>query len=1185
MYFQTEKSRSMSHLIEREDAVAKFCSFLKRLPEKHRGVLRITGFPYSGRTCFLNVVECIALQHNYKVISLLAKPNVQTKEHVELVPDTDKTQFYISYISQQYFESIISKILLNNENAGLIMLADDIGLLNSESINLLCNILNNKSLSNLALVYSNEPKAVKNLDYINSPFYETINLGPLSPQGLSLWMKNIFSLEPSDHFLEWFYNETMGLPGLIKDGLSYLLRNNVIVHDSKYGLSISKEFSDIRLNTDARKNNIKPKNNLPSVLTEFVGRRDEIEKINDLLDSVRLVTLTGPGGIGKTRLALQVASMRLCNYSDGVFFIPLSSVTKADSVASDIAKSIGIAEIQGQHILDTLKGSLLEKKCLLILDNFEHVIDAAPIVSNLLTCASGLTILATSREPLRISGEHLFCVPSLDFPNPAGKMPVEKLVGQPAVTLFLLRANAVKPDFKITGENVEEIVELCACLEGIPLAIELAAANIGQIPIHKMLCQSQNRLMWLNNGARDLEYRQQTLRNTIEWGYNLLNETQKKLFTRLGVFRCKFDLKAAKAVTNNRNDIENLSETIASLLSKSFLTKLPENCDENRERFGMLETIQEYAVELLSTGTEEDYIKECYSNYYLSLVTEAEFSMNGQDRQRWLEELEFSHSNILEALKYLQMTDSLEKELKLAGAMGYFWEIRGYWSEGISVLESIVQRYGSSLKLKDYVKVYEWLGRLTHLRGEPEKSILIYQNSLVLAREIGDLMGEASIQNKMSLAVGMLGKLEEEEKLAGNSLTIFNNIAYKPGIAEVLQHLSLLCYQKGYYEKAEEYSGQSLKICKELKDKWGVARALWRLGFVSRAKGLFDNAVNMIKEYLTCCEELDDKEGIANALISMAELSRSQSEYDIAQNYYMKALKLSYELGYKAITGLVLKDIGEINRYMGNYDKAMELYMESMVVLKEIGGIGDIAWLYRNMAELEFQTGNFLKSEELYLKGLNAFCDSKENTIMFVFLVLGGLAGVSAKSGKPDRSARLFGAADRLFNVVGNLVSKSDISEYTKRLTGLRNIMDKRDFDKAWYEGGLMSMEMAIDYAAETIKDDKFEKNMANKMINYIYENFSRDISLDEISEYFNMTPAYFSTTFKYYTGYKYKDYLNSYRVKIAKDLIKNCNLKIHEISEKVGCNNVNTFIRIFKKYEGMTPGQYFTVIMEEPGK
>jgi len=651
------------------------------------------------------------------------------------------------------------------------------------------------------------------------------------------------------------------------------------------------------------------------------------------------------------------------------------------------------------------------------------------------------------------------------------------------------------------------------------------------------------------------------------------------------VFTGKFDLKAVQAVTNCENDIEDLPKTVYSLLNKSFLTKVTDieyEHEEYEEKFSMLEIICEYASELLSISEEENYIKECYCDYYLSLVTEAEFKMNGQERQRWLWELEFSHSNILNALKHLHMTDSHQKELKLAGAMGYFWEVRGFWNEGISILESLVQKYGSSIESKDYVKVFEWLGRLTHLQGNPEKSISILRNSLSLARKIGDLMGEAAILYKLSLAVSMLGNLEEEEKLANGSLNIYSQIDYKPGIAEVLQHLSLLYYQKGDHLKAEECSYKSLEICKELKDKRGMARALWRLGFVARGKGIYDEAMKMINEYLTYCEELDDKEGIANALISIAELSRAQSDYSVAEDYYIKALNLSYELGYKAITARVLKDMGEIKRYQGDFDKAMEFYNKSMALSEKIGCLGEIAWLYRNIAELEYSMGNYLKAEELYLKGLNVFYDSKENTIMFVFLIFGGLAAVSSKLEKLDRAARLFGAADRLLNVVRKLVSIKDISEYAARSTELKNIMDEKDFDKAWCEGNRMSMEMAIDYAKDIIKDNKFEKNMANKMTEYIQANFSRDISLDEISEYFNMTSAYFSTLFKYYTGHNFKDYLNSYRVKVSKELLQSSNLKINEVAEKVGCNNVNTFIRIFKKYEGISPGQYFT---ENQGK
>jgi len=1166
----------LPYIVEREDAKSRLIKFFEYLPDKKRGVLRISGFSRSGRTYFLEIVEHVAVHYNYEVISLVNNFRIKTKEIVDLQSRNGKIKLNINDISEHYIDSLLSKVLINNQKSGLIIIVDDIFQFSYENIELLCNVLNNQSCYNIALVYSNEPKALKYLDFIDSIFYETISLSPLSPQGLRLLINEVFSWDPPNHFLEWFYNETMGMPGLIKDGVSYLSREGVLINDTAHGFVIAKDYSDFTINSEEKNKSIRRiKCNLPASLNEFVGRKNDIEKINNLLDVARIVTLTGSGGIGKTRLALQVASMRLYNYNDGVFFVQLSSVSKVDSISSIIAKTLNITEITGQHILDTLKNVLKEKNCLIIFDNFEHVIEDASIVFELLTCAQGLTILATSREPLRISGEYLFCVPPFDFLNLKENIPVEKLVEQPAIALFLLRSKAVKPDFEITEQNKREVIELCSSLEGIPLAIELAAANMGQTSIQKMIDQNQNRLEWLNNGVNDLGNRQRTLRNTIEWGYNLLNEDQKIVFKRLAVFTGKFDLEAADSITNYQNDIEDLSYILNSLVSKSLLNTIQSTIDKCEVRFGMLETIREYVIELLSKSNEEKFIKDSHSNYYLEFVVKADRNMNSQDRQIWLEKLEFSHSNILEALKHFQITNNIKKELKLAGTMGYFWEIRGYWTEGVSILESLVKRYGNSIKSKDYIKVYGWLGRLTHLQGKPEKSISILKDCLSLAREIGDSRCEADTLYKLSLAVSMQGNLSEEEKLAQKSLEKFKEAEYTPGVAEVLQHLSLLYYQKGYYKKAQNYSNQSLKIFRELNDRWGMSRALWRLGLVARSVGSYDKAMDMIDEYLACCKELDDKEGIANALISIAELLRSQGKYDIAENYYMEALNVSNEIGYKALIGRVLKDIGEIYRYKSNFVRAMELYEKSLDVLTQIGSKGDIAWLYRNMAELELQTGDFLKAEELYLKGLNVFCDSKENTIIFVFLVLGGLAAVSTRFDKLDRGARLFGAAERLRNITGNVVSKSDLSEYEKHLAELKNKMEKNDFEKAWNEGSQMSVDMAIDYASENIKDNKFEKSMASKMMNFIHLNFTRDISLDEISDFFNMTPAYFCTMFKYYTGYNYRDYLNSYRVKVAKDLLHNSNLKIKEVSEKVGYVNVNTFIRIFKKYEGMSPGQY----------
>ena len=290
LYIKAKKDKlySISYLIEREDELAKFRGFLKHLPEMKRGVLRIAGLSGSGRTCFLNAIECIALQYNYDVITLLTNPCLKTEENIELMPDMDKTRLNISNISHQYTESILNERLLSNKKTGLILLADDIGKFDFESINLICRILNNKRYTNIALVYTNEHKAVKEIDYSCVPLYETINLSPLSPQGLRLWMNNIYGWNPPDHFLEWFYNETMGLPSLMKSGIQCLMGNDILVNDAKSGFVIKDEYININLSNGSKSKSFIAKNNLPSALTEFVGRSTEIEKINHCLQLKRV---------------------------------------------------------------------------------------------------------------------------------------------------------------------------------------------------------------------------------------------------------------------------------------------------------------------------------------------------------------------------------------------------------------------------------------------------------------------------------------------------------------------------------------------------------------------------------------------------------------------------------------------------------------------------------------------------------------------------------------------------------------------------------------------------------------------------------------------------------------------------------------------------------------------------------
>lgn len=1164
MYMENKnfKFNNISRLIERDRDINILTDFLKQLYTEKCGILRIVATHGAGATSFLNIAYSIALEHNYEVINI--------NEY-----SFDKSKA-CNINDLQNLESCLSERIKNNKKNGLIIIIDSIDQMDKEIPSILGKLLSKENNLVQALIYSTKSNLTTNIDYVDVPVYKAIFLEPLSPKGLHQLFKSVLGWDnPPRTILEYLYNETRGLPKYIKSEIEFLIKKEIIIYGNQNGWSTNEEYLSTLVNKSGYKDYEFPKNNLPADVTEFIGRKDELEIICSLLEEARLVTLVGPGGIGKSRLSLKVASLCLSKYNDGVFWVSLSQITKTELLISSIAKILNIPEIQGQNILDAIKNTLRNKKILLILDNFEQLMDSACVLADLLTVAADLSLLVTSRQPLNVYGEHLFNVPPLEIPNLAGDLTVELLEKQPAVSLFLTRARAIKNDFGISKENASQIAKLCVALEGIPLAIELAAASIAKFSVNAMLNQSQNRLNWLTDGPNNLPDRQRTMKNTIEWGYNLLTPGQKRILTRLGVFKGKFDIKAVSAVINKKNDIENLHENLLSLANKSFLMIDQESKERDECCFNMLEIFREYAALLLSTDSDEKFIKECHAHYFFSCAVEAESNFYASNRQTGLNMLDKAYLDIICALEYYTVTNCFEKELELAVAMGFCWEARGYWDKGQGILQSIIQRQDNSLNIKYYIKAYQWLGRFVFLNGNCEKAVKIFEQGLQLAMERNDRMGEAAIKYNLALANNISGNLKYEVELLNQSLGIYREADYKHGIAEVLQELGQVYYFNGSYDMADMCLNESLGIYKEYGDRYGILRSYGRMGLVLRGKGEFTEAMQMFHKYLLGCEEMDDRVEIILALINIAELARSQGDYAAARSYYLKSLRLGYELGYTATIARIKKDLGEVHHYMGEIDKSYELFNESLALLNETGHKGDVPWVYRNLAELELEQGNYLKAEELFLIGIKLYIEIKQNTLSYIFLVFEGLATVSTMLGDYLRAACLFAAADRLFKKVGNLLATDDINSFQNRLNTLRQKMDADTFALSWNEGSSMSLEHAIGYALD---DNKYDRTMANKMVTYIRENYTKDISLNDISEHFNMSASYLSTMFKYYTGQNFKDYLNHCRVKASKELMqKESNLKINEIATRVGCSGAVTFIRMFRKYEGMSPGQYYS--------
>jgi predicted ATPase/class 3 adenylate cyclase len=608
--------------------------------------------------------------------------------------------------------------------------------------------------------------------------------------------------------------------------------------------------------------------NLPLQLTTFVGREQEIAEIKELLGSIRLVTLVGTGGCGKTRLAIEVGRQLLAQFEDGVHLVTLASLGDSSLVVSRIAQSVGLQESASEEPFEGLANFLRDKHMLLILDNFEGVIGAAALVSQLLTECPDIKVLATTRASLRISSEHEFQVPPLQLPELDYLPDIEELSRHSAVKLFVERAQAIKADFALTNANARIIAEICHRLDGLPLAIELAAVRVKLLSPAVLLDRLSSRLDLLTGGPRDLPARQQTLRNAIDWDYALLELEEQKLFRRLSVCRGGLSLDAATAVVTAAGDVGiDLFDGLDSLVGKSLLRQMPSL--ENEPRFGMLQTIREYALEILDATDESEPTRHAHASFYLALAERASEKLRGPDQVRWLEALEFDHDNLQDALEWAKRNDDWGVLLRLTAGMSYFWSIRGYVSEGRMWTKIALERTEGIVSLHR-ARVLAGGAMLARARVDYAEARELLEECLEAQRQLGDEAGVAfSIKDLGNLEIDQ-GNVEGAEKLYRESLAEWRRLGIKEGIAQTLNNLGFIAQIKGDQEEAMNLLDESLVIFRQLRDKLGIARSLMNIAASTRELGDYERAVRLSRESLVMWRQLGDKWDVADCLEDLA---------------------------------------------------------------------------------------------------------------------------------------------------------------------------------------------------------------------------------------------------------------------------------------------------------------------------
>src|SRR5260221_2902087 len=694
---------------------------------------------------------------------------------------------------------------------------------------------------------------------------------------------------------------------------------------------------------------------LPVSLTSLIGREHEVKALHALLlrPDVRLLTLTGTAGVGKTRLALEVARELVHDFADGVHLVSLAPISDPAFVIPTIAHSMGFMESGSQSLLDLLKTTLHDKHRLLLLDNFEHVITAATLLAELLEACPDLKLLVTSREVLRLRGEHQFAVLPLALPDLKHLPDDRSLAHVPAVDLFLQRAQAITADFHLTRDNAATIAEICLRLDGLPLAIELAAARGKLLAPQALLARLDRRLHVLTGGARDLPERQRTLRNTLAWSYELLTAQEQHLCKRIPVFVGGATLEAVEAVCEALGDeTGKVFEGAASLMDKSLIQQQAQRDEE--PRLMMLETIREYGLEVLASGGEAQATREAHAAYYLALAEQAEPELGGPQQLMWFERLEREHDNLRAALSWLleqgAAGQSNELALRLSGALAVFWWLRGYVSEGWHWLERVLDesRGGRSAAR---AKTLIGAGQIATFQDDFSQTEALCREGLALYRELGDCQGSATALSIWGYAAMMKSNYAQARTLLDEALSLFREVGDTGGCADGLNLLASVLFYQGEYARALALLEESLLLSREVGDVQDHALSLVLLGLVLQSQG-----------------------DLAGA---QARLEESRA--------------VSRKVGYKRNLGLAIHFLGLVTFRQGDVVRARSLLEESLVLFQEVGERGRIAEVLGSQGIISLSQGDYAAARALLVASLKLSLE-----LDYKWDIAGGLEGVAA---------------------------------------------------------------------------------------------------------------------------------------------------------------------------------------------
>ncbi len=786
--------------------------------------------------------------------------------------------------------------------------------------------------------------------------------------------------------------------------------------------------------------------NLPRQLTHFVGRLREIDDLKELITSESLITLTGVGGCGKTRLALKVASETTTTFPDGTWYVELAPLKHGDRVPSAVARTIGVREEPGRALTETIVEHLRAANALLILDNCEHLLRACgDLATELLQNCAHLKIVATSREALGVAGEAIWQVPSLSIPQTAERVSAVDALDFEAVQLFAERAKTAQRGFALDDAMAPLVAGICRRLDGIPLAIELAASRARVLSLDQIHAKLDDRFRLLAGGGRTALERHRTLRATMEWSYKLLSPEEQEVLQQISVFAGSWTLDATVAVCGNGMDEFEALDVLTHLVDKSLVQVDDAVMDERRYR--LLETVREFAHDELNRGDTTSHVHDRHLAHYRGLAEEAEGKLRGPEQVRWIERLQLDHENLIAALRWC---GSIENGgtigLQLSSALWWFWMVRGHFALGRRLLHDALHREGAQESTAERAAALNGACALAGIQGDYAAAQEFAEESLAIARRLDDRFGMARCLNNLGLIATRLGDYERARACHEESLALRREFDDAAGVATSLNNLGVLAMDRGDLDDARKRFEESLKIQRELGNQHDAAVLLSNLGLVAHRHGAPETARSFYEESLQLHRELGNDHGVAEVLNALGTAALAAGNHVRAGEHFAESLEIHESQGNRKGIAEELNNLGSVALERYDFPRARELFEKSLGLLRELGSPRGIATSLSNLGLLAMDEGNLTAARAPYLESLSIRSDLQdERGLTRLFEDLSQLASAS---GSAELAAFLQGRADARRTELGLQLSVIETPRHDRALQATRTALGEEQYKR-----------------------------------------------------------------------------------------------------------------------------------------